>query len=410
VCRAKNVEGENAYINVHRNDAPYFLRELQSRKRIDFLRAAEYYDRWRIDRMNSVSKQISLFDEAIGWQAVQTRDANFDGLIYYGVRSTGIYCRPSCASRQPKRENVIFFALPEAARQAGFRSCLRCSPDTVGAHNPQAAIVQRLCHLIAEWEDLRWADLSAETKLSESYLHRLFKKLMGITPRQYAEALRTHRFKAEVRSGKAVTEAMYEAGYSSSSRLYEKAAQHLGMTPATYRKGGTGLKIRYLTAACSLGRLLVAATDVGLCAVTLGEADEALEADLRAEFPQAELRRDTAFLKAHLDAILQHLNGQQPHLDLPLDVRATAFQQRVWEELRRIPYGHTASYSDIARRLGQPAATRAVARACAANPVALLTPCHRVIRENGELSGYRWGLERKRQLLAQEHKHSVPET
>ncbi len=346
-------------------------------------------------------------DETTCWQAVQTRDANFDGVLYYGVRSTGVYCRPSCASRQPKRENVSFFALPEAAEQAGFRACLRCRPDATRMQDPQAETVQRFCQLIAEEADASLAELSAQTNLSESHLQRLFKKLMGITPHQYAEVLRADRFKAEVRNGKAVTDALYEAGYGSSSRLYEKAARQLGMTPATYRKGGKGMKIGFTTTDCALGKLLVAATEVGICTVTLGDDDETLTQDLRAEYPQAEFTNQAASLQAHVQAILQHLNGQQPHLDLPLDVRATAFQQRVWEELRRIPYGATASYSEIARRLEQPSATRAVARACATNPVALVTPCHRVIRENGDLSGYRWGIERKQKLLAQEQQNTV---
>ena len=343
-------------------------------------------------------------DETTCWQAVQTRDANFDGVLYYGVRSTGVYCRPSCASRQPKRENVTFFALPEAAQQAGFRSCLRCRPDAMRRQDPQAETVRRVCQLMVENTDASWLEIGAQTNLSESHLQRIFKKLMGITPRQYAEALRTNRFKAEVRNGKAVADAMYEAGYSSSSRLYEKAARQLGMTPGTYRKGGKGMKITFTTTDCALGRLLVAETDIGVCSITLGDDAEKLAQDLRTEYSQAELTRDTAALQSHVQTILQHLNGQQPHLELPLDVRATAFQQRVWEELRRIPYGATASYSEIARRLGQPSATRAVARACATNPVALVTPCHRVVRENGDLSGYRWGIERKRQLLAQEQR------
>lgn len=341
-------------------------------------------------------------DETTCWQAVQARDARFDGVLYYGVRSTGVYCRPSCASRQPRRENVLFFALPAAAQQAGFRSCLRCHPEAVHLQDPQAATVQHLCQLIAQTTDANLPQLSAQTQLSESRVQRLFKKLLGITPRQYAAALRTHKFKVEVRQGKAVTDAMYEAGYGSSSRLYEKAATQLGMTPATYRKGGKGMQITYAVAECPLGRLLVAATEIGICSVTLGDEEETLAQELCREYPQAECTSNNATLQAHVQLILQHLNGQQPHLDLPLDVRATAFQTRVWEELRRIPYGTTVSYSEIARRLGQPTATRAVARACATNPVALVTPCHRVVRENGDLSGYRWGLERKRQLLAQE--------
>ncbi len=260
-------------------------------------------------------------DETTCWNAVQARDITFDGVIYYGVRSTGVYCRPSCASRQPKRENVTFFALPEAAEQAGFRSCRRCRPNATPMQNAQAETVQRLCQLIAKDADANLAELSAQTHLSESHLQRLFKKLMGITPRQYAEALRTNRFKVEVRNGKAVTDAMYEAGYGSSSRLYEKAANQFGMTPATYRKGGRGMKITFTTTDSALGRLLVAATEIGICAVTLGDEDTKLVQDLRDEYPQAELTPDASGLQKHLQAILQHLNGQSPHLDLPLDAR-----------------------------------------------------------------------------------------
>jgi AraC family transcriptional regulator, regulatory protein of adaptative response / methylated-DNA-[protein]-cysteine methyltransferase len=343
------------------------------------------------------------------WRAIRTRDAGYDGLFYYGVRTTGVYCRPSCASRQPKRENVFFFALPEAARQAGFRACLRCRPDETVIRDPQAELTQSLCRLIDQHleEPLNFAALSAQVKLSQFHLQRLFKKLMGITPRQYAEARRADLFKTRVKGGQSVTEAMYEAGYGSSSRLYEKAASQLGMTPATYRKGGKGMKINYTIAECPLGLLLVAVTDRGICSVTLGEKGEELIGDLRAEFPQAVIERDETSLRAQVNALLAHLAGQEPHPDLPLDVQGTAFQKRVWEELRRIPYGQTASYGEIARRIGRPTATRAVARACATNPAALVTPCHRVVRENGELGGYRWGVERKRRLLEKEKSASL---
>lgn len=343
------------------------------------------------------------------WQAVQMRDAGCDGLFYYAVRTTGVYCRPGCASRQPKRENVSFFALPEAARQAGFRACLRCKPDNVVIRDPQAELIQSVCRLIDRQieEPPNFAALSEQIKLSQFHLQRLFKKLMGITPRQYAEARRTDSFKARVKSGQSVTEAMYDAGYGSSSRLYEKAAAQLGMTPATYRKGGKGMKINYIIAECPLGLLLVAATDKGICAVTLGDNDEKLTEDLHAEFPQADITRHKQHLQRQVNTLLEHLAGQEPHPALPLDVQGTAFQKRVWEELRRIPYGRTASYGEIARRIGQPTATRAVARACATNPAALVTPCHRVIRENGELGGYRWGIERKQELLEKEKSTSL---
>ena len=341
------------------------------------------------------------------WQAVQTRDASCDGLFYYGVRTTGVYCRPSCASRQPKPENVAFFALPEAARQAGFRACLRCRPDQTAIRDPQTELVQSVCRLIDQQleDQSNFAALSQQMKLSQYHLQRLFKKLMGITPRQYAEARRADLFKTSIKAGQNVTEAMYDAGYGSSSRLYEKSGAQLGMTPATYRKGGKGMKINYTIAECPLGPLgllLVAATDKGICAVTLGDQSESLTENLRAEFPQADIALDNQHLQSQVKTLLAHLAGQEPHPALPLDVQGTAFQKRVWEELRNIPYGQTASYSEVARRIGQPTATRAVARACATNPAALITPCHRVVRESGEMGGYRWGIERKRQLLEKE--------
>lgn len=335
------------------------------------------------------------------WLAIQTRDTDFDGLFYYGVRTTGVFCRPACPSRRPSRANVSYFALPEAARAAGFRACLRCRPDGANPRDPQAELVQSVCRLIecATEERPNLDVLGEQLRLSRSHLQRLFKKLMGITPREYAEALRIDRFKGNVRAGRSVTDAMYEAGYGSSSRLYEKASAQLGMTPATYRKGGRGMTIRYTVADGPLGLLLVAATERGVCSVQLGDSVEALTSDLRAEFPRADVRADETGLQPHVRALLDYLEGQRPHPELPLDVQGTAFQKRVWEELRRIPPGQTASYGEIAGRISQPTAARAVARACATNPVALVTPCHRVVGQDGNISGYRWGVARKRKLL-----------
>lgn len=349
---------------------------------------------------------VSPLDDVRCWQAVQTRDTRFDGLFYYGVHTTGVYCRPSCPSRQPNRENVRFYALPEAARATGLRACKRCEPDAAELRDPQAELVRSICHLLeaTAQDEPDLAELSDKVAVSRFHLQRLFKKLMGITPRQYAEARRTARFKERIKAGQSVSAATYEAGYGSSSRLYEKAAAQLGMTPAIYRKGGKGMQIKYALTESPLGWLLVATTVKGICSVTLGDTAEQLQHNLTAEFPQAEITADETELRSHLHALLAHLNGQLPHPDLPLDVRGTAFQKRVWEELRRIPYGQIVSYSELARRIDQPSATRAVARACATNPTALLTPCHRVIREKGELSGYRWGIERKQTLLAQEKK------
>lgn len=340
------------------------------------------------------------------WLAIQGRDAGFDGLFYYGVRTTGVFCRPACPSRRPRRANVSYFALPEAARAAGFRACLRCRPEGADPRDPQAELVQSICRLIERATEER-PNLDAvgeQLKLSRSHLQRLFKKLMGITPREYAEALRIDRFKGGVRAGRSVTDAMYEAGYGSSSRLYEKASAQLGMTPATYRKGGRGMTIRYTVADSPLGLLLVAATERGVCSVQLGDESEALAGGLRAEFPLADVRVDEGGLRPQVRALLDYLEGQRPHPDLPLDVQGTAFQRRVWEELRRIPPGQTASYGEIADRIGRPTAARAVARACATNPVALVTPCHRVVGGDGSVSGYRWGVARKRKLLEREQR------
>lgn len=348
-------------------------------------------------------EEMQKLDEAVCWDAVRERDGRFDGIIVYAVRSTGIYCKPSCSSRRPRRENVAFLRSPEAAEAEGFRACLRCRPKQAEAADPQAVLVERACRVIEAHTEgtLSLAALGAEVGVSPYHLQRTFKSVTGVTPRQYAAAHRVKQFKARVRGGETVTGAMYEAGYGSSSRLYEKAGSELlGMTPAVYRRGGAGMSVTYTIVGCALGRLLVAATGRGLCAVSVGDSDEALASALSEEFRSAEIRRDeSAALGEWTGAILRHLEGQQTSLDLPLDVRATAFQQRVWEQLRRIPYGTVCSYGEVARAVGQPRAVRAVARACASNPVAFVTPCHRVVREGGGLGGYRWGVERKQRLL-----------
>jgi len=338
------------------------------------------------------------------WAAVLEKDASFDGKFVFAVRSTGIYCRPSCPSRRPRRDRVTFFPLPESAEEAGFRACLRCHPKQVPAVDPQIEMVQEACRLIEQNEDETTTldALSRQLGLSSFHLQRTFKSIMGITPRQYAESCRTNRFKSSVRSGESVTAAMYYAGYGSSSRLYERAAAELGMTPATYSRAGRETKINYTIVESALGYLLVAATDKGVCMVRLGDTAAALESDLQKEFAAAKIGRNNKELEKAVTQILDHLAGKQPRLDLPLDIQATAFQRQVWEALRSIPYGATRSYSQIAKEIGQPKAVRAVARACATNPVALVIPCHRVIREDRSLGGYRWGLERKKKLLEKE--------
>src|SRR5436190_8638194 len=344
------------------------------------------------------------------WSAVISRDASRDGSFVFAVRSTGIYCRPSCPARRPRREQVSFFQIPEAAEQAGFRACRRCHPRRARNEDPQIELVRQICHAIDEHDEepTTLKTLSAETSVSAPHLQRTFKAVMGITPRQYAESRRLKQFKAKVKNGSSVTDAMYDAGYGSSRGLYEKSSAHLGMTPATYGRGGRGMRIIYTIADCSLGRLLVAATERGVCSVALGDSDIELVKGLFAEYPNASIdSKDTAIspsLNLWLNQVLEHINRKTPRIDLPLDIRATAFQWRVWDELRQIPLGATRSYQQIANAIGKPKAVRAVARACASNHAALVIPCHRVVREDKTLGGYRWGLERKRKLLDAEER------
>ena len=338
------------------------------------------------------------------WRVVQAHDRRFDGHFVYGVRSTGIYCRPSCGSRRPRREQVRFFATAQAAEQAGFRACRRCRPQAAAADDPQRKLVERVCRAIEANPDgpVTLRSLSAAVGASPYHLQRTFKRLMGVTPRQYADARRMEGLKARLRRGEEVTQALYDAGYGSSSRLYERAPSKLGMTPATYRRGGKDMKISYTVVGSPLGRLLVARTERGLCAVSLGDSDARLEARLQREFPRAELHRDRNGLAEWVNTFLRYLDGRQPRLDLPLDVQGTAFQCRVWEELRRIPYGRTRTYGEVAAAIGQPGAARAVGHACATNPVPLVVPCHRVVRGDGGLGGYGLGIERKKKLLERE--------
>ncbi|HEV2493036.1 MAG TPA: bifunctional DNA-binding transcriptional regulator/O6-methylguanine-DNA methyltransferase Ada [Terriglobia bacterium] len=346
-------------------------------------------------------------DEERRWQAVLAKDASFDGEFVYAVRSTGIYCRPWCPSRRPRRGQVVFFPAPADAERAGYRPCRRCHPRDASPRHRQNGLVARLCRTIEENvarpdASLTLLALSSEAGISPHHLQRVFKRIMGITPRQYAEACRVDGLKRGLKQGQDVTRALYDAGYGSSSRLYERADARLGMTPATYRRGGRGMRIGYTIVECPLGRLLVAATERGVCAVYLGDSVVALERALRAEYPNAEIERDRrgeGGLSQWVKRILNYLRGELPSLDLPVDLQATAFQWRVWQELCRIPYGSTRSYSDVAKAIGRPTAVRAVARAVATNPVAVVIPCHRVLHRDGTLSGYRWGPERKRKLL-----------
>lgn len=346
----------------------------------------------------------AITDEQL-WRAVVARDARFDGQFVFAVSSTKVYCRPSCPSRRPRRERVSFFTLPEAAEEAGFRACLRCQPQSNATVDPQVELVQRVCQLLdssSEGDGIKLAELGAHVGVSSFHLQRTFKRVMGISPRQYVNARKFGSFKQLVRKGAPVIDALYDSGFNSSSRVYEQAADELGMTPATYGRGGRGVKIDYTIVASPLGQLLVAMTERGVCAVRMGDTDVELEQDLRAEFSEAMIERADARLKKPVQQILSHLTNNEPHLDLPLDIRSTAFQRQVWEQLRAIPYGRTVSYGDVAKALGKPSAVRAVGHACATNPVALVIPCHRVVREDKSLGGYRWGLERKKQLLDRE--------
>ncbi|HKE59619.1 MAG TPA: bifunctional DNA-binding transcriptional regulator/O6-methylguanine-DNA methyltransferase Ada [Pyrinomonadaceae bacterium] len=337
------------------------------------------------------------------WQAVLAKDGRYDGQFVFAVSSTHIYCRPSCPSRRPRRDRVSFFSLPEAAEQAGFRACLRCQPKRARVVDPQIVMVQQACRFLdsSDSETMKLADVARHVGVSLFHLQRTFKSIMGISPRQYLAAQRFANFKTRVKEGETVTNALYDAGFNSSSRLYEQAASELGMTPATYGRGGEGANINYTITASPLGRLLVAVTERGICAVKMGDSDAKLEKDLNHEYPAAKIKRNDAALRSTVQTVLSHLT-KEPKRELPLDIRATAFQRQVWEKLRSIPYGKTLSYGAVAKALGNPGAVRAVGRACATNPVALVIPCHRVVREDESLGGYRWGLDRKRKLLERE--------
>ena len=338
------------------------------------------------------------------WQAVLARDRACDGTFVYAVTSTGIFCRPSCPSRRPRRDRTVFFFTSESAKDAGFRACRRCRPEDAPVADSRISLAQRVAARIdrATESPPTLAQLSSAVGVSPFHLQRTFKEVMGITPRQYAEARRLDRLKRALGAGEGVAPALYGAGYGSSSRLYEKAPSHLGMTPASYAKGGRGARIVYSITASVLGRFLVATTEKGICAVSLGDADDILIAGLRRDFPAAHISADRGGMATRVAKALASFDGHRPHGDLPLDLRATAFHWGVWEELRKIPAGETRSYGQLAKALGKPAAARAVGRACAANPVALIVPCHRVVGGDGGLTGYRWGMARKKKLLERE--------
>ncbi len=349
--------------------------------------------------------------DALMWQAVVQRTPA-DSFVY-GVRSTGIYCRSTCPSRRPRREQVVFFASPVEATEAGFRACRRCRPDEADPADPHLELVQQIAAAIAVQVQQDGTlptleTLGAQFGFSPTYLQKVFKRVLGVSPRQYGDAVRLQVFKQQLAENpqQPISGALYSAGYGSSSRLYQGVAARMGMTPGAYRRGGTqkgnAVMIDYTIVASPVGQVLLAATAQGVCAVQMGDDPAVLEAELQREYPQAQIRRNDDTLAAWAAVLLRHLAGQQPDLNLPLDVQATAFQWQVWQALRAIPYGETRSYQEVAASLGNPQASRAVARACATNQVALLIPCHRVVRGTGETGGYRWGVERKRELLERE--------
>ncbi len=339
------------------------------------------------------------------WQAVLRRDREADGAFFFSVRSTGVYCRPSCAARRPRRENVAFHATREDAECAGFRACKRCRPDQPALAERHAAAIARACREIDSAESPpRLDDLARSAGMSRFQFHRLFKATTGLTPRDYAAAQRARRLRDGLARGKRVTDALYDAGFNSSGRFYSESGKLLGMTPTRFRAGGAGETIRYALAKCSLGALLVAATGRGVCAISLGGDARALLRDFERRFPKAQrLAGDRAF-ERWVAQVVGFVEAPAVGLDLPLDLRGTAFQLRVWRALRAIPPGSTATYAEVARRIGAPRAVRAVARACATNPLAVAVPCHRVLRADGALAGYRWGIERKRSLLERERR------
>lgn len=356
-----------------------------------------------MSKSSRASTDKNFSDDESRWQAVTSRDAAADGAYVYSVRTTGVYCRPTCPARLAKRENVRFHATCQEAEAAGFRACKRCKPKGDSLAERQTAAVARACRLIEESEEMpNLDDLAESAGMSSYHFHRVFKARTGLTPRKYAAAHRSRRVRNELTECETVTEAIYAAGFNSNSRFYESSREILGMTPTTFRAGGSGASIRFAVGESWLGPILVATSDKGVCAILLGDDPDSLARELQDSFPNAEIRGGNADFERLVATVVGFIENPSIGLDLPLDIRGTAFQQRVWEALRRIPAGSTASYTEIAERIGESQAVRAVAQACGANNLAVAIPCHRVIRTDGELSGYRWGVERKDQLLRRE--------
>jgi AraC family transcriptional regulator of adaptative response/methylated-DNA-[protein]-cysteine methyltransferase len=348
--------------------------------------------------------QLAPLTDADRWRAVLDRDRSLDGTFVYAVRSTGIYCRTGCPSRRPRRKQVEFFPVPAAAEQAGYRACRRCHPREAVRRHPHVDLAERACRALdaAGGERVTLAGLARRLRASPAHLQRVFTRTTGISPRAYADAIRMDRLRSALRSGETVSRALYGAGYGSPSRVYEGRGRIIGMTPATYRQGGAGMQINYTTGDSPLGKVLVAATARGLCFVSLADSEHALEQALVAEFPRAERTRADVGMGRMVRGVLARLSGRTPHAELPLDIQATAFQRAVWGALQRIPAGQTVTYAELADRIGRPKAVRAVAGACASNNLAVVIPCHRVVRSDGGLGGYRWGVERKQELLRAE--------
>lgn len=354
-----------------------------------------------------MSKQTEARAQAVvsdpRWTSVVAHDPKADGQFYYSVKSTGVYCRPSCGARMPRPEHVSYFLSRTEAEQAGFRPCKRCKPEQPSLVKQHAALVARLCRLIESAEAPPSLEALAQAaQMSTFHVHRVFKAVAGVTPKAYAAAHRANKVREELARGGSVTDAIYEAGYNSNGRFYDESNQLLGMTLSTYRTGGAQVTIRFAIGQCSLGAILVAASARGICAILIGDDPDALARDLQDRFPKAELVGGDTEFEQLVAGVVGFVEMPKLGLDLPLDVRGTAFQQRVWQALRDIPAGQTVSYTDIAQRVGAPQAVRAVAGACAANALAVAIPCHRVVRTDGSLSGYRWGVERKRALLERE--------
>ena len=357
-----------------------------------------------MNKLASITETSSISSQAAAefWQATLQRDPRADGKFFFAVRSTHIYCRPTCPARRPLRQNAVFFRTMQEAERQGYRPCRRCRPQE---QLEAITLVKRAAELLgaaSEEEAIRLDAIAAKLGVSTAKLRRAFYRMTGLSPREFSHAARLEKFKKMLREGAEITDALYACGYGSPSRIYEKTNSQLGMTPASYRKGGAGMKIGYTVAPSSLGKVLVAGTERGISAVYLGDDERALVSALHKEYPRAEIARSAASNSDWLKEILSRVEGRAPSVDLPLDVQATAFQRRVWQELQKIPAGATRTYTQVARALGKPRSVRAVARACATNPTSIVVPCHRVVRADGALAGYRWGLQRKEKLLERE--------